>query len=90
MGELFENMEYMDIQAERRNTAKQRERADKAEERADKAEQRAEREKERGIQLFIDTCREFGLSEEKILSKLMEKYEISHDMAKKWSEKMNH
>ena len=40
MGELFENMEHMDIQAERRNTAEQRERAEKAEERAELAEER--------------------------------------------------
>lgn len=31
MGYLFENMEKMDIQAERRNTQREKERADKAE-----------------------------------------------------------
>ncbi len=41
MGYLFENMEKMDIQAERRNTAEARKRADEAEQRADEAEQRA-------------------------------------------------
>lgn len=42
MGYLFENMEKMDIQAERQKTQEQKERADKAEERADKAEERAD------------------------------------------------
>ena len=38
MGYLFENMEKMDIQAERRNTQRERERADMEKERADAAE----------------------------------------------------
>ena len=42
MGYLFENMDKMDIQAERRNTKREKERADIAEQRADVAEQRAE------------------------------------------------
>ncbi|MCM1102743.1 MAG: Rpn family recombination-promoting nuclease/putative transposase, partial [Clostridium sp.] len=40
MGYLWENMEKMDIQLERRNTAEQRQRAEEAEQRADKAEQK--------------------------------------------------
>ena len=38
MGYLFENMEKMDIQAERRNTQRERERAEAAEKRAEAAE----------------------------------------------------
>ena len=38
MGYLFENMDKLDIQAERRNTARERERADAEKERADAAE----------------------------------------------------
>ena len=38
MGYLFENMEKMDIQAERRNTQREKERADAEKERADAAE----------------------------------------------------
>jgi len=66
MGYLFENMEKMDIQAERRNTAEQKKRADKAEERADKAE-------ENTIQTLIETCQELGASKEDTLQKIMEK-----------------
>lgn len=47
MAELFADMEKMDIQAERRNTAEQRARADKEKERADKAEERADKAEER-------------------------------------------
>ncbi len=38
MGYLFENMEKMDIQAERRNTQREKEHADTEKERADAAE----------------------------------------------------
>lgn len=38
MGYLFENMEKMDIQAERRNTQREKNRADMERERADSAE----------------------------------------------------
>ena len=50
MGYLFENMEKMDIQAERRNTQRERERAEAAEKRAEAAEleiQRLKREIEK-------------------------------------------
>ena len=42
MGYLFENMEKMDIQAERRNTQRERERADAEKERADTEKERAD------------------------------------------------
>ncbi len=49
MGNWFENMEPMDIQAERANTKREKERADQAEEERDKAEEerdKAEAERE--------------------------------------------
>ena len=42
MGYLFENMDEMDIQAERRNTAREKKRADVAEEQRDEEKQRAD------------------------------------------------
>ncbi len=45
MGFLFENMEKMDIQAERRNTAREKQRADDAELRAETAESQANEQK---------------------------------------------
>ena len=47
MGYLFENMEKMDIQAERRNTQRERDRADMEKERADSEKVRADSEKVR-------------------------------------------
>lgn len=95
MGELFENMEHMDIQAERRNTAEQRRRADKEKERADKAEERADKEKkqrkierERDIRIFVDTCQEFGLSKEDVVNRLVEKYEMNRELAEEWFKKV--
>ncbi len=70
MGYLFENMEMMDIQAERRNTAEQRERAEKAEERANRAE-------EKGIRILIETYQEMGASKEDALQKVIEKCNLS-------------
>ncbi len=68
MGLLFENMEKMDIQAERRNTEEQRKRADDAEKRADAAE-------EKTIRLFIKACKEFGADRATIMQKVMENFE---------------
>lgn len=42
MGYLWENMEKMDIQLERRNTAEQRQRAEEAEKKAEEAEKKAQ------------------------------------------------
>lgn len=47
MGYLFENMEKMDIQAERRNTQREKDRADMEKKRADSEKVRADAEKER-------------------------------------------
>ena len=77
MGELFENMEHMDIQAERRNTAAQRARAEQAEERAEQAEERAEQAEERAeraILEYINVCCEFKVSKEDIVDRLVEQY----------------
>ena len=43
MGYLFENMDEMDIQAERRNTERQKQRADTAEERTNALEEEVQR-----------------------------------------------
>ena len=70
MGYLFENMDEMDIQAERRNTKREKQRADKekqraaeekqradeAEQRAAEEKQRADKEKERENRLKAEIC----------------------------------
>ena len=91
MAELFENMEKIDIQAERRKTAKQKVRADKAEERAEQAEERAEqaeekafKEREHGIKAYIELCKECQLSKTVVLCKLMEKYALDSAKAEEY------
>ncbi len=81
MGELFENMEHMDIQAERRNTAAQRARAEQAEERAERAEERAEQAEERMILEYIKVCLEFKVSKEEIVDRLVEQYGMKRQEA---------
>lgn len=84
MAQLFENMEKMDIQAERRNTEKQRKRADMQQQRADSAEQRAleaERKAEAGIQACIQSCQELGASKEIVYQKIMDKFNLSTEEA---------
>ncbi|MCM1102744.1 MAG: hypothetical protein NC409_01460, partial [Clostridium sp.] len=81
MGYLWENMEKMDIQLERRNTAEQRQRADEAEEdaalqrqRADKAEQRAdkaERRERTAYRLLLATYQQQGMDREAVRKRLI-------------------
>lgn len=81
MGMLFENMEKMDIQEERRKrTEEQRKRAEDAEERAEKAEAIAEK----GVLLFVETCKELGISKEMACKRLAENYEIADVAAEEW------
>lgn len=86
MGYLFENMEKMDIQAERRNTAEARERADKEKARADKAEERAD-EAERKLyeaeHIFVETLQELGQDKESIVQRVCEKFGIDVAAAEK-------
>ena len=87
MGELFADMEKMDIQAERRNTALEKERADAAEERAEEekmranaAEEQAEEEKVRAD----EAEKRANLAEEdsiKLLVELCQKLGASRDAA---------
>lgn len=74
MGYLWENMEKMDIQLERRNTAEQRQRAEEAEKRAEEAEKKtegAEQEKSALCHILISTCQEQGMSREFVKQKLL-------------------
>lgn len=81
MGELFADMEKMDIQAERRNTANEKKRADEAQRRAEEAERRADeaekRANEKDIKAFIEACQELGASREAARDKLIEKKGLS-------------
>ena len=92
MGYLFENMEKMDIQAERRNTAEAREEARQAKEELRQAKEEArrrkeevqkdiEKEKEEGVRLFIEGYQEVGITREMTSQKLQEKFRLSEEAA---------
>ena len=82
MGMLFENMEKMDIQEERRKTAEQRARAEDAEQKAEKAK-KENQELENTMRLLVESCQEFGVPKESILAKMTEKHKMTSDEAQK-------
>ena len=71
MGYLFENLEKMDIQAERRNTAQARAEAEAAKEEAEAVKQRAE-EAERKLISLAERKLKKGQTEEQIAEDLLE------------------
>lgn len=81
MGYLFENMEKMDIQAERKNTQEALKKLEEAEKKAKEAEKKveeAEKKKEEVlenvIKIFIEGFQEMGISKEITLAKVIEKF----------------
>lgn len=97
MGYLFENMEEMDIQEERRKTREQkarteeeRKRADEQEKRADELERRAEeREKDRqeqGISAFVNLGKRCGQEMETIIQEVSEEFGLDMSEARKKTE----
>ena len=64
MGELFANMDKMDIQAERRKTAEAEKRAEEAEKKAEEVQKRAEQKIDEtyniGIQKLVQSFRDTG------------------------------
>lgn len=95
MGYLFENMEKMDIQAERRKTEKAEKKAeaackraeaackeaDDARKEADDARKEAEISKENQIQTLIEICQEMGTTKAVAISKLMKKCGLDNSKA---------
>lgn len=67
MGRLFENMDKMDIQAERENTLREKNRADS--------------ERENGIKQYILLCQELNVSKEQIIQKLQTAYALDIEEA---------
>ena len=90
MGELFANMDKMDIQAERRKTAEaerradaEGKRADAESKRADAAEKSAEEAYEKGIRSVIKTCKNLNASKESAVTQVLEMYARSLEEAEK-------
>ena len=71
MGELFANMDKMDIQAERRKTAEAVKRAEEAEKRAEEAEKKAEK---KAVMEIIKMGRDCGGTKEFVMRRLCDKY----------------
>lgn len=74
MARLFENMDKIDMQAERRNTQKERERAERAEKKAEEA-------LEKGIKELVTGMEELGASKECVIKKLCIGYEMQESVA---------
>ncbi len=74
MGELFANMDKMDIQAERRKTAEAQRRADEIQHRADEviaeAQRRADEEKENRIRDVVSVGKQYGATKEELADRL--------------------
>lgn len=92
MGYLWENMEKMDIQLERRNTAEARQRAEQAEKKAEQAEKKAEQEKTALSRLLINAYQEQGMDEETIVKRLVKETGMDQNAAEELLEKskLNH
>ena len=85
MGYLFENMEKMDIQAERRNTEeaqkKLKEYQQEAEKKLDRYQQEAEEARRRHIEDIIAVAKEYGADKPAITEKLIEKCSLNRKEA---------
>lgn len=88
MGELFADMEKMDIQAERRNTANAERRADQAEKRAAEAQKHLEEAQllselteKNSIKSIVELCQELGAPKAAAAEKLMEKMHLGQEEA---------
>ena len=81
MGELFADMEKMDIQAERRNTANAERRADQAEKRAAEAQLLSELTEKNSIKSIVELCQELGAPTAAAAEKLMEKMHLGQEEA---------
>jgi len=74
MGELFANMDKMDIQAERRKTAE-------AQRRADEAQCRADEERENGIRNVVSVGKQFGATKEELADRIRKTHGIDPEEA---------
>ena len=80
MGYMFENMEKMNIQEERKKTARAEKKAERAEKKAEQAEKKA---RETIIEVIVSICQEKGISKEETIDKVMEKCQLNKKTAEK-------
>ncbi len=82
MGYLFENMEKIDIQAERRKTAEERMKADEARKKADEAEKRLGEVLEQQKRNLVQICGQLNGSRETAIVTLTDRLGLSEEEAK--------
>ena len=82
MGELFANMDKMDIQAERRKTAEAEKRAEEAEKKAEGVEKKAEEAEKKAVMEIIKMGRDCGGTKEFVTKRLCDKYGFDEKEAK--------
>lgn len=78
MGYLFENMEKMDIQEERRQRKEAEQRAEKIEGKL----KEKEIQMEKAIESYVQLCQEFHVEKDDTVARLAEKYHLSPTDAK--------
>ena len=83
MGNWFENMEPMNIQEERANTKRERERADQAEEKLNKTEV----ERDKAEKTLMDLMKKVYGTKENVIKNLVESYDKSEEEAKQLIQK---
>ena len=94
MGYMFENMEKMNIQEERKKTASAEKKAERAEKKAERAEKKAEQAEKKAeqaekkaretiIEVIVSICQEKGTSKEEVIDKVMEKCQLNRKTAEK-------
>lgn len=85
MGYLFENIEKMDIQAERRNTAQARAEAQRVREEAQRAQEEAQRTQEEAqenaIRSVIAVCQRLNAGKEQAVQEVIEVCGADRDTA---------
>ena len=92
MGELFANMDKMDIQAERRKTAKAEKKAAEAEKKVAEAVKEAEKKAAEAYEIgmmkgIIKSCKSLNASREFALSQLLEMNACSRERAEELVER---
>lgn len=82
MGYLWENMEKMSIQEERRNTAQARDEAEKAKAEAESAKAALKLTQEDKIKSVIKICKKLKASKEQTVSEVMSECNLDQDTAR--------
>ena len=85
MGMLFENMQKMDIQEERRKTEEQRRKTEEQRRRAEEAERKAKevsQKLENSLRLLIRSCQNNSMLQEETVAKVAEIYQLSESDAR--------